>query len=262
MPNLRPDDLFDPASLTSELRELLVPRLAAVVQAATSGDRARLHAAERSWAAAVVAELEIDLRVHGEHLIDSSQQYVVVPLHEGFADVLALLSLPLDLSWVIRDELLELPYFGDYLRLAGYIAVEPESPRAAMRTIIRKAAATADDGESLVIFPQGSVLGLDVSFHPGAFHVARRLDLPILPVVLTGSHRIWEYPFTRTLRWGQTIHLEMLSPISPADALDSMPRLEREMKTIALAVEAAPPRRYLPERDGTWPSYRFAVKPV
>lgn len=258
-PAPRPEDLFDPESLTPGLGELLVPQLASVVQAATSGDRTRLHSAERSWAAAVVAELEIELVIHGEERIDRSGQYVVAPLHEGFADVLALLRLPLDLNWVIRDELLRLPYFGDYLELAGHIAVEPESPRAALRTILRDVAATVHRGESLVIFPQGSLLGIEIAFQSGAFQLAQRLDLPILPVVLTGSHRVWEYPFGRTLRQGQTIHMEILDPVDPASAFCNLGALEREMKARALAVTTAPARHYVPERDGTWPGYRFEV---
>lgn len=258
-PHPRPDDLFEPYSLTPGLRDLLVPQLASVVEAATSGDRARLHAAERSWAAAVVADLEIELLAHGLERIDRAGQYVVAPLHEGFADVLALLRLPLDLNWVIRDELLRLPYFGEYLKLAGHIAVEPESPRAAIRTILRDAAATVDRGESLVIFPQGSLLGLDVGFQSGAFQMAQRLDLPVLPIVLTGSHRVWEYPFARTLRRRQAIHMEILDPIDPASALTDMRGLELEMKARALAVTHAPARRYVPERDGTWPGYRFEL---
>ena len=228
---------------------------------AASGERTRLHQAERTWAEAAIAALDIDIEVAGLGNIDPSLQYVVTPLHEGFADVLALLQLPLPLGWVIRDELLDLPYFGEYLRRAGHIAIEPEAPLAAMRTMLRQLPGLLATGDSIVVFPQGSLLGIEVRFQAGAFQIADRFGLPVLPVVLTGSHRVWDYPFGRTLRRGQKIHMEVLPALAPGSARDRMREAEAEMKRRALAVVDAPVRHYVPERDGTWEGYRFELDP-
>lgn len=254
-------DLFAPDALTPGVVNLLGLELSLVVAAAASGDRRWLHAAERAWADAATTELNIDIAVSGLEHIETSRSYVVAPLHEGFADVLALLRLPLELTWVIRDELLELPYFGPYLETAGHIAVEPESPRTALRRILAGARSALTAGESLVVFPQGSVLGLDIAFQPGAFRVAQHFGVPVLPVVLTGSHRVWDYPFSPMLRWNQKIRMEVLSPIDPAEAVSKMHSLERRMKKVALGYSDAPARRYVPARDGEWPNYTFAIDP-
>lgn len=253
-----PHDLFDPDQLTPELKSLLGSKIGDVV-AATFGDRGDVHVAERAWARAVADALSIDINVSGLANIDQDAQYVVAPLHEGFADVLALLELPLDLSWVIRDELLNLPYFGTYLRSAGHIAIEPESPRAALRTMIERAPDALDAGDSLVIFPQGSLLGIDVSFRQGAFLLAERFGLDVLPVVLTGSHQVWDYPFSTELRYGQKIALKVLPPVPTQRAMNQMRAMEREMKRLALLEEDAPARRYIPERDGLWEGYSFDI---
>ena len=258
---IRSEQLFDAASLDDELLDLLGPRLSGLVAAAVSGDRPRLHQAERDWAEAAIRALDIRVDVVGLGSVDPRRRYVVAPLHEGFADVLALLRLPLDLNWVIRDELLELPYFGEYLDAAGHIAVTPELPRSAIRRIWRGAEETFSRGESLVVFPQGTVLGLEAAFQAGAFHLAERFDSALLPVVLTGSHRVWEYPFAATLRRGQHIRLEVLDPIEPGDAVAGMRAIERQMKQRALDATTAPARRYLPKRDGIWPGYRFDIDP-
>lgn len=258
VPNPNRDDLLDPDQLTPQLIELLGPELDALLLAAAS-DRSGLRHAERAWATAALAALEIDLELRGRERIDTGQSYIVAPLHEGFADVLALLQLPLDLSWVIRDELLGLPFFGAYLEAAGHIAIEPEAPRAALRSILRAAPAKIAGGRSLVVFPQGSLLGVEVAFQMGAFQLAARLDTPILPIVLTGSHRVWDYPFSRRLRMGQRVFLEVMDPVGPADAVGRMRELEREMKKRALARGDAPARRYVPARDGMWSGYRFAI---
>ncbi|MDJ0952348.1 MAG: lysophospholipid acyltransferase family protein [Acidimicrobiia bacterium] len=258
-PNPLPEDLFDPDDLDAAMRTLLEGSLDEVV--AASGDREGLHRAERRWAQAAVAALDIDIELSGLGNVDPTRQYLVAPLHEGFADVLALLQLPLPLGWVIRDELLALPYFGEYLRRAGHIAIEPEAPLAAMRILLRQLPELLATGDSVVMFPQGSLLGVEVRFQAGAFQLADRCGLPVLPVVLTGSHRVWDYPFGRTLRRGQKIHVEVLEPLSPGSALDRMRATEDEMKRRARAVPDAPVRRYVPERDGTWEGYRFELDP-
>ncbi len=254
-PNPHPEELFDPEELDEHMRGLLGPALDVVV--ASSEDRARLHAAERFWARAAIEALEIDIEVAVLENVDPQGQYVVTPLHEGFADVLALLQLPLPLGWVIRDELLELPYFGEYLSRAGHIAIEPEAPLAAMRTLLRKLPALLSSGDSVVVFPQGSLLGIEVTFQAGAFQLADRFELPVLPVVLTGSHRVWDYPFSPRLQRGQRIRLEVLEPLPVGQAVAGMNELEAEMKRRALAVTDAPARHHVPERDGTWEGYRF-----
>ncbi len=259
-PQPSPEDLFDPSELDEVTRVLLGSALDEVV--AATGDRQQLHLAERSWAAAAVAALDIDIELVGLGKIDPGRQYLVAPLHEGFADVLALLQLPLPLGWVIRDELLSLPYFGHYLSQAGHIAIEPEAPLTAMRILLRRLPQLLARGDSVVVFPQGSLLGVEVSFQPGAFQLADRFDLPVLPVVLTGSHRVWDYPFGRALRRGQRIRLEVLEPMPPGTALAGMAAIETEMKQRARAVADAPVRHYVPERDGTWEGYRFELDPT
>jgi 1-acyl-sn-glycerol-3-phosphate acyltransferase len=254
------DDLFERDALTPGVLDLLGTRLVDVIAAAESGDRQQLRMAERTWAAAAVDQLKIDVAVSGLGNIED-RPYVVAPLHEGFADVLAVMSLPLDLTWVIRDELLDLPYFGPYLRVGGHIAVEPELPRVALRKIMAAARSAITARESLVIFPQGSLLGLDIGFQSGAFRLAERFNVPLLPVVLTGGHRVWDYPFSQKLRYHQTMRMEVLEPIDATDAVAQMRQIERDMKRRALAVDDAPARRYVPDRDGKWEGYSFVVDP-
>jgi 1-acyl-sn-glycerol-3-phosphate acyltransferase len=260
-PNLAPtkDDLFDPEQLDAVMHRLLGAEMTKLVSAIEAGDAVSRHQAEQVWAAAAIEALDIQLEMVGLDRIDPLCQYLVAPLHEGFADVLALLQLPLRLSWVIRDELLDLPHFGEYLRAAGHIAIEPEAPRAALRTILRELPPTIASGLSPVVFPQGSLLGLEVSFQPGAFQLADRYELPVLPVVLTGSHQVWDYPFGRLLRRGQRIRLELLEPVPPGTAVARMHEIEMVMKSRALEVTDAPARHYVPERDGLWEGYRFQL---
>ena len=77
--------------------------------------RGAMHGVERWWARGVVRHLGIQLEIAGLEHIAPDTSYVIAPLHEGFADVLALLHLPLHLRFAARDELFAWRFLGRYL---------------------------------------------------------------------------------------------------------------------------------------------------
>jgi 1-acyl-sn-glycerol-3-phosphate acyltransferase len=241
---------------------LLVAGSHVVAAAAASRSDRALSASERGMAWLVGRLAGIDFDVEGIERIDPGQAYVVAPLHEGFADILALLRLPLVLRFAARDELFDWPALGRYLAAAGHLEVVEQATRSQMLEFLGSARSVVESGRSLVLFPQGSVLGLEVAFRPGPWRMARSFGVPLLPVVLTGSHRVWEHPYSSTVRFRQRISMRVLEPV-PARRLDevSFRALEREMKSQACRPGTAPPRRYRPEVDGWWDGYAFEIDP-
>ena len=117
-----------------------------------------------------------------------------------------------------------------------------------------------------MVFPQGSILGIEVDFKAGPFALALALDRPILPIALTGSHRVWEHPFSPRLRYGQRMSLQVLPPVYPAAFRAGGPgtlraAVQRQLKAKALGGVMAAPRRYVPDRDGFWDGFDFAIDP-
>lgn len=231
-----------------------------LMRAARSGDRRRLHDAERDWVKRTVQAADLTIETHGMSWIDPSEMYIVIPLHEGFADVLALSNLPLDLSFSAAEELFEWRLLGRYLRASGHSSVSKDNGAAAYRTMVRAAEDAFRRSESYVVFPQGSILGIETAFHRGAFHLSARTGRPLLPVVLTGGATVWEHPFSPNLNFGRNIRLEVLEPVPAIDALHRARETEVEMKQRAL--QATPgPRRFDPDRDGWWDDYRYEIDP-
>ena len=224
-------------------------------------------ATERCWARGVIRALRMELECCGLEHIDPEASYIVAPLHEGLADIPALLQLPLPLRFVVRDELFGWPLLGPYLRDTGQVLVSPETGVASYRGLLRRARELTAAGDSLVIFPQGTILGIESRFRPGAFAVARALNLPILPIALTGSHRVWEHPYSPRLRFGQRVSLRVLPPI-PADRLrmDGVEAVLTETQAIlrdmALDGSMAAPRRFVPADDGYWDGYAYEIDPA
>jgi 1-acyl-sn-glycerol-3-phosphate acyltransferase len=187
-----------------------------------------------------------------EHLPKSP--CVLLPLHEGLFDVVALLHLPIRMRFAARSELLDWQWLGGLLHHAGVIEVNPEQPVSSYRRLLRQMPSLLLAGESLVIFPQGSVCGLEIDFQQSAFRLAQRFALPIVPIVLTGSHRVWDHPFSPKVQLGQDVVVRLLEPVHNPDPA----ALKRQMKRLALE---ANPRRYLPQRDGFWDDYRLEIDP-
>jgi 1-acyl-sn-glycerol-3-phosphate acyltransferase len=203
----------------------------------------------------VARAFEVQIKIEGlEHL--PKTPCVLLPLHEGLFDVVALLHLPCKMRFAARFELLSWQVLGDLLRQAGVLEVNPEQPISSYRRLLRQTPSLIGAGESLVIFPQGSVCGLEVDFQHSAFAIAKKFGLPIVPIVLTGAHRVWDHPFAPQVRLGASIAMTILEPVQNPDPTE----LKRQLKHLAMNA-AVPPRRYLPSRDGYWDNYRLDIDP-
>lgn len=225
------------------------------------------HQLERWWARRMVKHLRIQLDIAGLEHIDRAEQYIVTPLHEGFADVIALLHLPLDLRFAARDELFQWDVLGPYLRRTEHISLSPEAGVRGYRQLLRSSKQLFKAGESLVIFPQGTILGIESEFKAGAFALARALCRPILPVAVTGSHRVWDYPYTPRLRYGERISMRVLPPVMVGrgglNEIEHTRRtVQRRLKALALSGMMAEPRRFVPQRDGYWDGYDYCIDPA
>ena len=254
------------SSRRNQLRSLVFgaglfgPKYLKLLAAAHSGDPARLRNAERSWARSAARGAKLTVETHGLDYVDPQQQYVVVPLHEGFADVLALLRLPLDLTFSAAQELFDWRLVGRYLKASGHTSLPRTNGPHAYRTMIRAAESTFSRGESYVVFPQGSILGIETAFHSGAFHLAARTGKDILPIVLTGGATVWAHPFSDHLNFNQTVRLEVLKSVPPDEAVSRAREIETTMKDRALRASPGP-RHFNPAVDGWWDDYPYEIDP-
>lgn len=229
--------------------------------------RQALHAVEGACARALSHHLGIQLQIGGiEHIVPNTP-YIVTPLHEGLADPLALLHLPLNLRFVARDELFEWPFFGGLLRDTEQVKICPEQGTLSYLQLRRQAPDILAGGESLVVFPQGSILGIEVDFRAGPFALALALDRPILPIALTGNHRVWEHPFSPRLRYNQPVSLQVLPPVYPAayrgrGANAFRAEVQSKLKARALSGDMVAPRRFVPARDGFWDGFAYEIDPA
>jgi 1-acyl-sn-glycerol-3-phosphate acyltransferase len=227
---------------------------------------AERHALQRRWATRLLRHLRVRLTIEGAERLPSSP-HVIVALHEGMVDALCLLMLDRPMRFVARREIFTMPGIGAAIARMGHLPIDPERGASAYRMLRRQGGNALAAGEDLVIFAQGTLLGVETELRAGAFHIASALQRPLLPIALTGTHRIWEHPFSPELRYRQPVTLRVLPPVQPgppgrAQVERLRASVQRSLKAAAMAPGAAPPRRYRPERDGWWDGYSFEIDPA
>ena len=214
----------------------------------------------KRWARVVLALLQVKKEMRGLEKARSGGPYLILPLHEGLFDPLVLMaSLPAPLTFLVRDELFEWPYVGRFLTRSNQIRIPTRTSDLDVGWLLSTIGDVVGTGRSVVAFPQGSVLGIEIAFRRGLFVIADRLSLPVLPVVIAGTHRIWEHPFSPKLNYGQHVYVEVLDPLPAGSARGLGPDAEAEMKRIALEGSTATPRRFNPTRDGYWDDYEYEI---
>jgi len=121
----------------------------------------------------------------------SEKAYVVVANHESQADPFLLSWLPWDMRWVAKEELFKPPLVGWAMTFGGDIPLrrgEGSSVRAMMAECERAIAG----GISIMMFPEGTRTpnGELLRFRDGAFDLAIRTKVPVLPIAIAGTRQM------------------------------------------------------------------------
>ena len=142
--------------------------------------------------------------------------YMVVSNHQSMADIPLISHVPWEMKWVGKKELFRLPIIGWMMKMAHDIPVDRSDRRSGARMMLR-VVKTLEQRCSVIMFPEGtrSMDGRVGRFNDGAFHLAVKAGVPVLPVVVEGSHGCLP---KKTWMFGPVnIRLEVLPPV-PADS--------------------------------------------
>lgn len=152
----------------------------------------RIHASHaRLWARLMLALNRVNVTVSGSELLPEGS-VIFMSNHQSNFDILALLAaMPRRFYWIAKKELFEIPLFGHSMRRGGYIPLDRSDGRKALQSL-DEAAATIRQGKSVVLFPEGTRTtdGKLLPFKRGGFVLARKADVPVIPVTINGSGRI------------------------------------------------------------------------
>lgn len=154
-------------------------------------------------------------RVHigGETITNPRCPYVVVSNHQSFADIPIISHLPWEMKWIGKEELFRVPFVGWMMRMAGDIPLNRADRRSGARMLLT-AHRYLQQKCSVMFFPEGtrSPDGKVWRFNEGAFHLAIKAGVPVLPLAIEGTRDCLP---KRSWRFGppQDIILHVLPPV-------------------------------------------------
>lgn len=176
-----------------------------------------------------------NLKISGETIRNPRNPYVVVSNHQSFADIPLISHLPWEMKWVAKQELFKVPFIGWMLRLAGDIPLDRQNRRSGARMLLT-AGKYLSQHCSVMFFPEGtrSPDGRVGTFTDGAFAMAVKAQVPVLPVAVDGSRdclpkRSWKFGPA------QTIRLKVLPPIDTAGmTMGDVPALRDRVRGVII----------------------------
>jgi 1-acyl-sn-glycerol-3-phosphate acyltransferase len=146
----------------------------------------------RTWALAVSKAMGLTFSLQGAEKVVPGASYIIAPSHQGNADILALMrTLPMPFRWVIKKELLRIPFFGSALGGIGSVAINRSNREQSVKSI-QEASEKLKNGWSILIYPEGTRTpdGHLLPFKKGAFMLAVQTGVPILPVTQNGAFKV------------------------------------------------------------------------
>lgn len=157
------------------------------------GEKERiLHGFARFWSQLIMKTISSPVRVTGLENIDVSKPTVIAVNHASAIDIPVLyVYLPFQFRIVFKKELLVYPIVGWHLRRSGQVCIDQQNPSRSIGSI-RSALKGLKSGMPLVIFPEGGRTsdGEIKPFLPGAFFLAIKAQVDIIPVALIGTYEL------------------------------------------------------------------------
>jgi len=114
--------------------------------------------------------------------------YMVVSNHQSQLDILVAFRLFFPFKWVSKAAVFKLPFIGWNMVLNRYIKIK-RGQKDSIAQMMKACEKTLAAGSSVFFFPEGtrSRTGIVKPFKHGAFTLAQKMAVPILPIVINGT---------------------------------------------------------------------------
>ena len=124
----------------------------------------------------------------GREKIRREATYVVVSNHQSQLDILVAFRLFFHFKWVSKAAVFKLPFIGWNMVLNRYIKIK-RGRKDSIARMMQACEKSLAGGSSVYFFPEGtrSKTGFVKPFKHGAFTLAKKMKVPILPIVINGT---------------------------------------------------------------------------
>lgn len=168
----------------------------------------------------VLQLFRVKLNVRGLEKIPTDKKFLLVQNHlSNFDPVSTIWGFRyFNFSFILKKSLMDVPFFGNFLFLAGQLPLDRENNREGLKTIIKAINVVKDDKASIAVYPEGtrSKDSSLASFHPGTFKIALKAGCPIVVTTVVNTESIkYRAPFKST-----NVYLDVVSVLEYDDFKD------------------------------------------
>jgi 1-acyl-sn-glycerol-3-phosphate acyltransferase len=151
------------------------------------------HALTKIFARILLGVCGIKIRTTGTEHITQGQSYIYVSNHASAFDIPAVMAgIPNQIRIVYKKELEKVPFFGWALKFGKtYIPIDRAKGTNAARSL-EEAAMKFKSGASVLLYGEGTRTkdGKLQPFKRGAFNLAVKAGIPVIPLTINGSYKI------------------------------------------------------------------------
>jgi 1-acyl-sn-glycerol-3-phosphate acyltransferase len=161
------------------------------------------------WARSLVRAAGIDLRAENVDLIDPKQRYILIANHYSYFDIPCIFAaIPQPIRFMAKASLFKIPIFGWAIGRAGFIPIDRKNRRTAVKSF-DMAGERIRKGNTIVVFPEeGRSRERKMRpFQRGAFLLALKSELPIVPTAIKGTYEVFKANATRVTPGPVTVTL-------------------------------------------------------
>ena len=172
----------------------------------------------------------INYEIRGRENI-ASTPVIYASKHQSAWDTIIFLTLLPNMAYVLKKELLRLPFWGWYLWRMQMIAIDRSAGASGLKQMIRDSKAALAAGRPIVIFPEGTrtTPGSAPDYQAGITAMYSSLSTPVVPVALNSGICWGKNAFFKT---PGTIVIEFLPAIPPGmDKKLFASRLQNDIET-------------------------------
>ncbi|MDP9108020.1 MAG: 1-acyl-sn-glycerol-3-phosphate acyltransferase [Pseudomonadota bacterium] len=195
------------------------------------------------WLAKVLCG--IDYQVRGMENLPDTPAILLCKHQSAWETIFLLCEMPRPLIFVLKKELLYLPFFGWALGLLRMIPIDRSSGRDAFAQVVVHGRKRLADGQWVIMFPEGTrtAVGGQGKYKGGGARLAVETNTVVVPIACN-SGECW--PKNSFIKKPGMITVSIGKPISPAgkNPTELMQEVENwiesEMRVISPAVYTAP----------------------
>ena len=145
----------------------------------------------------------VNLEINGIDKIPEDKRFLMVSNHlSNFDPLVSIVAFKkFGIIFVSKPENFKLPFVSQFIHKSGFLAIDRENPRNAMKTIHKATDYVKEDIGSVCIYPEGtrSKSGELLEFKDGVFYVCKKALCPVVVTTVKNTQKIAKNsPFKKT----------------------------------------------------------------